>query len=46
MKVLVIGANGFVGRAVCAALRRTRHAVTPAVRCDYRPSDSMVMVIA
>lgn len=30
--VLVTGANGFVGRAVCAALRRTGHAVTPAVR--------------
>lgn len=32
MKVLVTGANGFVGRAVCAALRQTGHAVTPAVR--------------
>lgn len=32
MNVLVTGANGFVGRAVCAALRQTGHAVTPAVR--------------
>jgi len=32
MKVLITGANGLVGRAVCAALHRTGHAVTPAVR--------------
>ena len=32
MKVLVSGANGFVGRALCSHLDTHRHAVVPAVR--------------
>lgn len=32
MNVLVTGANGFVGRAACAALRQARYTVVPAVR--------------
>lgn len=32
MNVLVTGANGFVGRATCAALRLAGHAMTPVVR--------------
>lgn len=32
MKILVTGANGFVGRALCAELSRQKHLVVPVVR--------------
>jgi len=32
MNILVTGANGFIGKATCAALRQAGHAVTPIVR--------------
>jgi nucleoside-diphosphate-sugar epimerase len=32
MNILVTGANGFIGKATCAALRQAGHAVTPTVR--------------
>lgn len=32
MRVLVTGANGFVGRALCSRLRTSGHSVVPAVR--------------
>ncbi|MDD5296571.1 MAG: NAD-dependent epimerase/dehydratase family protein [Rhodocyclaceae bacterium] len=33
MKILVTGASGFVGRALCAALTQAGHECLPAVRC-------------
>lgn len=42
-KVLVTGATGFVGRALCAHLAATGHAVIPAVRCGSRlPHEEVV----
>lgn len=43
MKILVTGANGFVGQATCAALRQAGHSVLPAVRVPYGLADEVVV---
>lgn len=43
MKILVTGANGFVGQATCAALRQAGHGVLPAVRVPYGLADEVVV---
>ncbi len=43
MKILVTGANGFVGQATCAALRQAGHTVLPAVRVPYGLADEVVV---
>lgn len=39
MNILVCGANGFVGRALCAALERDGHQVLKGVRVATRPDE-------
>jgi nucleoside-diphosphate-sugar epimerase len=43
MKILVTGANGFIGQATCAALRQAGHTVLPAVRVPYGLADEVVV---
>lgn len=43
MKILVTGANGFVGQATCAALRQAGHAVLPAVRVPHGLAGEIVV---
>jgi len=40
MRVVVSGASGLIGTALCASLRRDGHAVTPLVRRAARPGES------
>jgi len=42
MRVLVTGANGFVGRHVCKALTRAGHEILPAVRQKQNDQDIIV----
>jgi UDP-glucose 4-epimerase len=43
MKVLITGAAGFVGRALCGQLSAAGHAVMPAVRCRAGVPNEMVV---
>jgi len=43
MNVLVTGANGFVGRAACVAIRQAGHAVIPAMRQPHGLTDERVV---
>jgi len=45
MKILVTGANGFVGSYLCAELRRRNHAVVAAVRSGHLRRDDLEQVI-
>ena len=40
MRVVVSGASGLIGTALCASLRRDGHTVTPLVRRAARPGES------
>jgi len=42
MKILVTGANGFVGRALCAELFRQKHLVVAAVRKENGQVDGLI----
>lgn len=44
MKVLVTGANGFVGQVLCARLREAGHAVVEAVRTQHASAPGRVAV--
>ena len=44
MKILVSGATGFVGSALCAALTARRHLVVPLVRGDAAPAAAEFVV--
>lgn len=45
MKILVTGANGFVGRNLCLALSRQQHAVVAAVRAVDQCDDGLLQTV-
>ncbi len=46
MKILVTGANGFVGRNLCLALCQQQHAVVAAVRAVDNSNDGLLQTVA